>query len=38
MVLDPTQEGALIVVKSETLRGWIEQTQIDAGTRPGCHL
>ncbi len=29
------QVGALIDVKSETLRGWVEQIQVDAGTRPG---
>ena len=29
------QIGALIDVKSETLRGWIERDDIDAGTRPG---
>jgi transposase len=29
------QVGARIDVKSETLRGWAEQTQVDAGTRPG---
>ena len=29
------QIGALIDVKSETLRGWIERAEIDAGQRPG---
>ena len=29
------QIGALIDVNSETLRGWIERTEIDAGVRPG---
>jgi transposase-like protein len=29
------QVGGLIDVKSETLRGWVEQSQIDAGTRSG---
>ena len=29
------QIGALIDVKSETLRGWIERSEIDAGVRPG---
>ena len=29
------QVGALIDVKSETLRGWIEQIQVDSGIRPG---
>jgi transposase len=27
--------GGLIDVKSETIRGWVEQSQIDAGNRPG---
>ena len=27
--------GGLIDVKSETLRGWVEQSEIDAGGRPG---
>lgn len=29
------QVGALIDVKSETLRGWIERGDVDAGARPG---
>ena len=29
------QVGALIDVKSETLRGWIERDDVDAGARPG---
>ena len=29
------QIGALLDVKSETLRGWIEHDDIDAGARPG---
>ena len=29
------QVGALIDVKSETLRGWVEQLEVDAGARPG---
>ena len=29
------QIGALIDVNSETLRGWIERAEIDAGGRPG---
>ena len=27
--------GALIDVHSETLRGWIERAEVDAGARPG---
>jgi transposase-like protein len=27
--------GELLDVKSETLRGWIEREEIDAGARPG---
>jgi len=29
------QVGALIDVKSETIRGWVERAEVDAGTRPG---
>jgi transposase-like protein len=29
------QIGALIDVQSETMRGWIERAEVDAGTRPG---
>jgi len=29
------QIGALIDVHSETLRGWVERAQVDAGDRPG---
>jgi len=29
------QIGALIDVNSDTLRGWIERAEVDAGTRPG---
>lgn len=29
------QIGALIDVNSETIRGWVERAEIDAGTRPG---
>jgi transposase len=27
--------GEVLDIKSETLRGWIEQRQVDAGQRPG---
>jgi transposase-like protein len=27
--------GELLDVKAETLRGWVERSEIDAGTRPG---
>jgi transposase len=29
------QIGALIDVHSETMRGWIERVEVDAGARPG---
>lgn len=29
------QVGELLDVKQDTLRGWIERTEIDAGERPG---
>ena len=29
------QIGALIDVHSETLRGWVERAEVDAGARPG---
>ena len=29
------QVGALIDVHSETLRGWVERVEVDAGARPG---
>ena len=29
------QVGALIDVHSETLRGWVERAEVDAGARPG---
>jgi transposase len=29
------QVGGLIDVNPETLRGWVERTEIDAGVRPG---
>ncbi len=29
------QVGASIDVKSETIRGWVERAEVDAGTRPG---
>jgi transposase len=27
--------GELLAVKPETLRGWVERAEIDAGQRPG---
>ena len=29
------QIGALIDVKPETMRGWVERAEVDAGARPG---
>jgi transposase len=29
------QVGELLAVKPETLRGWVERAEIDAGQRPG---
>ena len=30
--------GEQLGINRDTLRGWVKQAQVDAGTRPGCPL